>query len=167
MSFNDDWGMGVKKTSIQEKIDEEIEDMRREKKESEHNVFHIIGSAVDRKFIPTAEEYDKISPYLFLRYFSNDPVGLMIVNELNVRNNIPRKWEYWFMRDMMPKSTRFIRYSKKDKFDDEHFLEHLTHYFKCNDRQALEYLDILPDEEIDKIKDLYRGGVMAKSGKNK
>ena len=160
----DDWGLGVKKTSVQDKIDVEIEDMRRDKKENEHNVFHIISSAVDRKFVPKEDEYDKISPYLFLRYFSNDPVGLMLVNELNITNNIPRKWEYWFMRDMMPKCTRYIRYSKKDKFEDESFLENLAHYFKCNDRQALVYLDMLPEEEINKIKELYRSGSIGKRG---
>jgi hypothetical protein len=154
----DDWGLGVKQQTVQDKIKEEIEEQKAEKKAQEHNVFHIISSAVDRKFIPAEDEYDKIPPYLFLRYFSNDPTGLILVSELNVRKNIPKKWEYWFMRYMMPESIRYIRFNKKDKFEDEQFLENLCHYYKCNDRQALEYLEVLPEEEVKRIKDMYRHG---------
>lgn len=158
--IDDDWGLGTKKTTVQEKVKVEMEELKAEKKAKEHNVFHIISSAVDRKFIPREEEYDKIPPYLFLRYFANDPVGLVLVSELNVRSNIPKKWEYWFMRHMMPKSTRYIRYNKKDKFDDEEFLNNLCDYYKCNDRQALEYLKMLPDDEVAKIREMYKSGKM-------
>jgi len=156
----DDWGLGVKQTTVEEKVKLEAEEIKVEKKSQEHNVFHIISSAVDRKFVPREEEYDKIPPYLFLRYFANDPNGLIIVSELNVRKNIPKKWEYWFMRLMMPKSTRFIRFNKKEKFDDEQFLENLKHYYKCNERQALEYLKLLPESEVNRIKNIYKHGSM-------
>ena len=158
--MNDDWGIGVKDVSIEENLKNELDEYKAEKKALENNCFNIISSAVDRKFIPAEEEYEKMTPYLFLRYFSNDPTGLIIVSELNVRKNIPKKWEYWFMRLMMPVSIRYIRYNKKEKFEDEDFLNNLCHYYKCNQRQAIEYLNILPEQEINKIKDMYRQGIM-------
>ena len=130
----------------------------------------MISSAVDRKFVPSDEDLNKISPYIFLRYFSNDPAGLMIVSELNIRNNIPKNWEYWFMRLMMPQSTRYIRYTKKEKFEDEPLLENLKHFYKCNEKQALEYYSMLPPEEVDKIRERYRHGKIGttkKSSKDK
>jgi hypothetical protein len=154
----DDWGLGVKSGSIEDAIKDEIEIARREKKEKETNVFNIISSAVDRKIIPQDEDYAKIPTYLFLKYFSNDPTGLMLISEMNIRSNIPSKWEYWFMRIMMPKSIRFIRYNRKEKVEDPDFLENLQHYYKCNELQAKEYLKMLPPEEQTKIKNIYRTG---------
>lgn len=160
----DDWGLGVKKKTADEIVSEELEQYRAEKKEVQ-NIFSIISSAVDRKFVPTEEELNKMTPYIFLRYFSNDPSGLMIVSELNIRNNIPKVWEYWFMRLMMPQSTRYIRYMKKEKFEDETLLNNLKHFYKCNEKQALEYYNMLPPEEIEKIKEKYRHGIIGNSKK--
>jgi hypothetical protein len=154
----DEWGLGVKTKTVEETIKEEVEQARLEKKAKDTNVFNIISSAVDRKIIPADEDYAKIPTYLFLKYFSNDPTGLVLINELNTRSNIPSKWEYWFMRIMMPKSIRFIRYNKKEKFDDPDLLENLMQYYKCNELQAKEYYSILPPAEVAKIKSIYKTG---------
>lgn len=155
----DDWGLGVRDTSVDDRISEELKN-EKGSKSNDKNPFNIISSAVDKKFIPAEEDYDKISPYLFLRYFANDPAGLMIVSELNVRRNIPKKWEYWFMRLMMPLSTRFIRFNKKEIFEDTEMLKNLTTYYKCNDRQAIAYYNLLPEEELEKIRFMYKHGRM-------
>ena len=166
----DEWGIGTPAKSIDDEIQKEMDEAAQEKKASERNMFTVIATAAQRNFIPTEEEYDKISSYLFLRYFSNDPYGLMLVNDLNIRNNIPRKWEYWFMRILMPPSTRYIRYNKKEKFEDEELLEHLRHYYKCSENTAKEYYEMLPKDEIERIKGLYKVGNVTpskKKGKNK
>lgn len=158
----DDWGLGISQPSIEDTVTAEYEAMKSEKKE-QTNMFNIIASAVDKKFVPTQEELGKITPYMFLRYFSNDPSGLMIVSELNIRNNIPKEWEYWFMRLLMPASIRYIKYTKKEKFEDQDLLDCLTHYYKCNEKQAIEYYNMLPPDEVQKIRDKYRHGLVKKS----
>jgi len=158
--MQDDWGLGTVKEKLNEKIKKEAEEYKQEQNANKHNVFQIISSIIDKKFIPTDEELEKMSSYLFTKYFSNDPTGLTLVNELNIRDNIPKKWEYWFMRIMMPRSIRYIRYNKKSKYDDEEFMDNLCHYYKCNEKQAEEYLKLLPDEEIEKIRKKYKYGVL-------
>lgn len=158
----DDWGLGVSTPSVEQTINAEYEALKAEKKENT-NMFNIIASAVDKKFVPTPEELSKITPYMFLKYFSNDPSGLMIVSELNIRNNIPKEWEYWFMRILMPPSIRYIKYTKKEKFEDQDLLDCLTHFYKCSEKQAIEYYNMLPKEEVDKIRERYRHGIIKKS----
>ena len=160
----DDWGLGTKQKTAEEIVSAEWDEYKLEKKDNQ-NIFAVISSAVDRKFVPTDEDLNKMSPYIFLRYFSNDPAGLMIVSELNIRNNIPKNWEYWFMRLMMPQSTRFIRYAKKEKFEDETLLNNLMHYYKCNQKQALEYFNMLPSEEVEKIRERYKYGIIGRAKK--
>lgn len=127
--------------------------------EKQYGFFDILTSIVNKKEIPDEIIKKQFNSFIALNWLSNHPAGLLIGNYLNAsrgNSSINDFVGYKFLRNAinLPKNT-FIKYSKKQK--QEELLELIEKKYKCSYETAREYLEILPDSEIKKIKAIKKG----------
>lgn len=125
----------------------------------EKSFFQLITSVVDKKFMPTDEQIEGMNSYILLQYLSNDPMGAIVANTMNVYSEIPLVAQYRFLRNALPKNIKFIKFAKKEKISDSN-ITLVREYYKLNDKLALEYLELISEEDLERIKDYYSGGRM-------
>jgi hypothetical protein len=123
------------------------------KKKAKINIFDVMASSYDRKKPhATNEEIEALSPYMFARYLSNNPVSVFWANELNNHPDIPKIYQYKFVRISFPKDRiKFIRYIKSEELFDKDIIENACSEYKCGKEVAIRYLEMLPKEEIKKL----------------
>lgn len=125
-------------------------------KDKKRTPYSIIKSAVDKSFMPTKEELSKINSFFLVRYISNDPNTIYIANTLNCNVSfIPIEAQYKFVRESTLNKVAFINYPKKDKKYSKQNIKLIKTHYKCNDRIAKEYIDLMPEEEINKLLQQY------------
>lgn len=118
---------------------------------SEKTSYEIMKSAIDKSFEPSLEEMNKINPFFFARYISNDPSTIHIANVLNNFSNIPIDCQYKLVRYSTIDKISFINYNKKIKSKD---IEVIMKYYNTNEETAKEYLEIIKDtEELNHIRE--------------
>jgi hypothetical protein len=147
----DEWGMSKPpKNEVQEEV----------KKKAKINIFDVMASSYDRKKPEaTPEEIEALSPYMFCRYLSNNPVAVFWANELNNHDNIPKLYQYKFVRISFPKDkVKFIRYIKSENIFDKDTIEYACIEYKCGKEIAIKYLEMMPDEEVQKLIQKYTVG---------
>jgi hypothetical protein len=125
----------------------------------EKTFFQILTSTVDKKFFPTETQIETLNSYIMLQYISNDPMGAIVANSMNVYHNTPITAQYRFIRHALPKNVKFIKFLKKEKVSDEN-INLISKYYNLNDKLAMEYLEMMTEEDILRIKDYYSGGRM-------
>lgn len=147
----DEWGMSV---PIKESKEEES------KKKPKINIFDVMASSYDRKKPEaTEDEIEALSPYMFARYLSNNPVAVFWANELNNHDNIPKLYQYKFVRLSFPKDkVKFIRYIKSEEIFDKDTVEYACIEYKCGKEIAVKYLEMLPDTEVKRLIQKYTVG---------
>jgi hypothetical protein len=147
----DEWGMSVVPV---DKVAEEL------KKKPKVSIFDVMASSYDRKKPEaTPEEIEALSPYMFARYLSNNPVAVFWANELNNHPDIPKLYQYKFVRISFPKDkVKFIRYIKGDEIFDKDIIEYACIEYKCGKEVAVKYLEMMPESEIKKLLEKYDMG---------
>lgn len=98
-------------------------------------------------------------PFITNRSFSNFRDTLLLSNEMNLRHQLPKKLQYDFYKYLVRPSKRWAKWPKKDK-EKLALLEMICEYYECSIKAAQEYLGILKDSDIEKIrKAMDKGGV--------
>ena len=89
-----------------------------------------------------------------LSYFADT---VLYANEVNQHNQLPKQWQFDFLRLSIGKKRRFSKWIKKaDRSSD---LALISQYYKYSMRKAAEVLDLLTADQIEAIKrDLDKGG---------
>jgi len=110
---------------------------------------------------PSKEEIEKISPFILLRWLSNNPLTVIPANYININYHLPMYNQYRFLDDYftltgVKSKVRFIKYNKPNK--DERSVENIEKYYNINHETALKYYDLMSDEERQRFKDLYKEG---------
>lgn len=83
---------------------------------------------------------------------------ILHANLMNINHHLDNRPQYEFLLNSVRKKKRFAKWHKADKSDD---LELICNHYQVNKRVAREYLDLLPSEEIEKIKQYYtQGGIL-------
>lgn len=96
-------------------------------------------------------------PFVINNGLSTDKECLIMVQELNIRSNIPKHAQYEFLLNMISKKKRYLKYPKSVAKSEN--LEIIQEYYRCNVQKAQEILSILNDEQISIIKTkMNRGG---------
>lgn len=97
------------------------------------------------------------SPYMVNRGLSYFSDTVMMANEMNRNNGIPKKWQNDFLLTTISKKKRFSQWHKKDKNSDS--LNLIMEYYKYSTERAKEVLSIFTDEQIEIIKQrMSKGG---------
>jgi methyltransferase-like protein len=134
-----------------------------EQKEKKVDIFTFINNISARNSPNLIDEDSSLekefNPFITNRSFSNFRDTILIANEMNQRHHIPKKLQYDFYKYIVRPSKRWAKWPKKDK-DKLVLLELICDYFDCGMKTAQDYLTILKDSDIEKIKkEMDRGGV--------
>ena len=97
--------------------------------------------------------------YLLLMFIKNNNIGLHIANYLNENWKIPF-YQMYLLTYMTFKKFNIsgVRWIKSDKGIKFEQAENVQRYYMCSYLTALEYLRVLPDEELKRINDIYKTG---------
>lgn len=92
--------------------------------------------------------------YMINRFLSMDPDYVEVVNIVQ-KNTWQMKGEYLYnlYRDLIPKQYKFLKYIKSSK-KSEYIIEEIEavqQYFEVSKKQAKEYIDMLPKDELIEI----------------
>ncbi|MEM4261038.1 MAG: hypothetical protein QXG00_07390 [Candidatus Woesearchaeota archaeon] len=98
------------------------------------------------------KSYDK---YMINRWISMVDFFIPIVNEIN-KYDISEKDHYNFYLSALPKRKYFFNYIKKKKDINNDEKRYLAHYFNVGKKEAEIYINILEEDEIQEILNIYR-----------
>ena len=97
-------------------------------------------------------------PFLVNRALSYFPDTILYANAMN-NPNIPKQWQFEFLRNSVSKRKRFSKWAKKTAVSDD--IRAVQEFYKYSTEKALEVISILSREQIEIIKQL-----MDKGGKS-
>jgi len=119
------------------------------KKEEKYSMFKTMQTVLSNKQ-PSIEDINKISPFIFRRWLSNHPSGVIFANIFNIYSNVPIYSQYKLVKHGLEGKIKYIQYLKKSDEDTDGIEAIQTHY-KVSIETAKEYYNILGE---DKVKDL-------------
>jgi len=92
--------------------------------------------------------------WMINRYLSMDPDYCEVVNIVQ-KNTWQMKGEYLYnlYKDLIPQQYKFLKYIKASKKSDykKEDIDAVKQYFEISEKQAKEYINILPKEELEDI----------------
>ena len=98
--------------------------------------------------------------WMINRYLSMDPEYCEVVN-LVQKNTWQMKGEYLYnlYKDLIPQQYKFLKYIKASKKTDykKDEIDVIKQYFEIFEKQAKEYIEMLPADELETIKQQING----------
>jgi hypothetical protein len=98
--------------------------------------------------------------WMINRYLSMDPEYCEVVN-LVQKNTWQMKGEYLYnlYKDLIPQQYKFLKYIKASKKTDykKDDIDVVKQYFEISEKQAKEYIEMLPADELEIIKQQITG----------
>jgi len=95
--------------------------------------------------------------FMINRGLSYFPETLFHANEMNTYSNIPKKWQFDYYLNVIPKKKRFSKWSKVEVSGED--LELVQTYYNYSKEKALAALSILTKEQLEFIKkSQFKGG---------
>ena len=119
--------------------------------EISYGLFDYVNSINDKNYIFDEATYSpkNYSQYVINTAFSYFPDTIFYANEANMMRNLSDKMHYDFLYFTIMKKKRFSKWNKKSKSD---YLDIVSEYYDISPREAKELLDIIPLEQLEKIK---------------
>ena len=99
--------------------------------------------------------------YLMVRYFSNNQHTSIPANIINVYHKIPPSVQVKFLKSYFKltglNKIKYIPYVKQKKYPKEFqkIIDNIQRYYNINKEQAIEYFELMPNEEKDRIYKIY------------
>ena len=120
-------------------------------------MFKIIAKCLDLKKPISEEEINSVSPYLFCRWLSGNQYTILASNELNkYYNEIPFLNQFMMIRKTFGNKIKFIPFPKTLKDEESNEIKCLEKYFKISYNKAKEYLELISEEELRRIVEMYK-----------
>jgi len=91
-------------------------------------------------------------PYVVNRGLSMFNDTCLYANEMNQYPHIPKKYQYSFYINSIPKRKRFSKWAKADKISDD--LKMISRYFNCSFEKGKTALSILTESQIEDIRSI-------------
>jgi len=105
--------------------------------------------------VMTKNNTEEYKQFPFNQILAGNIDCILYVNDIN-RMDIPDKLHYDYLRLSLSKKKRYSKSVKKDIIEN---IEYIKEYYNVNDIIAKEYLEILNEKQIMKIKEkLNKGG---------
>lgn len=122
------------------------------------NPFDFLNSINDNKKDlfedPQAEkDYNSFMVNRGLSYF---PDTILYANEINRNADMPKRWQFDFLRHSISKRRRFSKWHKKDNVSE--IVELIQKHYKYSQKKALEVYDLLSDNDVKELIELYQVG---------
>lgn len=118
------------------------------------NVFDYVNEILQGKknlMIEDGNEKD-YNAYIVNRALAQHQDCVELANMMNERPHLDNKMQFLFLLNSIRSKKRpFNKWAKAEKIDD---IEEIKTYYNCSTSKAIEYLRILSEEEIIKIKRL-------------
>lgn len=96
-------------------------------------------------------------PFIVNRALSYFADTALYANEMNQHNQLPKQWQFDFLRLSIGKKRRFSKWVKKGNVSAD--LAPISQYYKYSMRKAAEALELLTADQIEAIKqELDKGG---------
>jgi hypothetical protein len=102
----------------------------------------------------TLDDWDQIEEKDYVSFMINRALSyhhdtIMLANEMNMRYNIPKEWQYDFYRiAITPKKKRFSKWAKAD---DDKNIELISRAYQVSRRKAISMLSLLSPEDLNNI----------------
>lgn len=116
------------------------------------NVFDFVNSITFNKQElfddPQAEK--EYVPFLVNRSLSYFHDTVLYANEMNKCAGVPKRWQYDFLKNAIPKRKRFSKWTKKQA--EGQYLAPVMEYYKYSMDKALEVISMLSEEQLEQIK---------------
>lgn len=116
------------------------------------NVFDFVNAinhSKDTLFEDPQAEKD-YNAFVVNRSLSYFPDTVLYANMMNMYSEVPKQWQFEFLRGTVPKRKRFAKWAKKQ--DNPTDLAAVQEYYKYSAERALEALSILSKQQIEVIK---------------
>lgn len=118
-------------------------------------MFKTMTSALDPKKNPSQEEIQKIPSYIFCRWLSGNPHTILAANQINYYDDIPIENQYKMIKSVFAGKIKYIPYPKNVSQDKMKKVEYLADYFKISEEKASEYLELISEDELNSIVNMY------------
>ena len=122
------------------------------------NIFDHIKNITTNKGLYLGDE--GWNNWMINRYLSMDPDYCEVVNIVQ-KNTWQMKGEYLYnlYKDLIPKQYKYLKYIKSTNKKDYNLedIESVQQYFEVSKKEAKEYIDMLPKDELETIKQQING----------
>ncbi len=117
------------------------------------NPFDYVKAINNKKEVEHKREYNPFLTNVSLSYTLDT---VLFANEMNRYPNLPPECQYDFLFSSIRKGNRWAKWYKEDKHPH---LELVQEYYKCSKERALEYLQVLTQDNLrDMMSNMDRGG---------
>ena len=87
--------------------------------------------------------------YIINKAFSQNLDTLMYAEEMNRWHNLPAKIQYDYYFHCVSPTRRYTKWIKPEKIEN---IELVMEYYRCSEKKALEYINILNEQQLELIK---------------
>lgn len=105
------------------------------------------------------DQVKSYEPFMINKFISMSEMFVPLIHQIN-RYNLDKETHYRYLLAALPKRKQYFGYVKKNKEHDPRVVECVCRYYQIGPRQIDEYLDILDDEQIEEIVQIYESGVV-------
>jgi len=103
--------------------------------------FDVINNEADMK---------NYNDFMINRYLSMDRECLFYSYLISKAQSLSKQTKYLFYLHMIPKRKRFFKYYKNDPSK----LNIIQQYYKCDENEALQYLEVLSNSQVNKLEQI-------------
>lgn len=122
---------------------------------SPFDILKVINETKEDIFQEPQAEKD-YSPYMINRGLSYFPDTVMYANQMNLNQAIPKKFQFLYLLNSVPKRKRFSKWHKKDA--ESKSLALIKEYYNYSNDKAKIVLNLLTPEQLSCIEEkLFRG----------
>lgn len=140
-----EWGLAPEPETVQEEW----------KAPKGRSIWDVMNSAINKKIKPTQAEKLKISEFMFhklLARFENTlDFALMFTTK-----EIPIDRQYDIINQFVDKG--FVPFEKGKKHENDKSIENIIEYYRCTEAVAEQYIELMPEHEIERINEKYNKG---------
>lgn len=113
-------------------------------------MFKIMGTVLTTKRA-SEEDIEKIAPYIFRRWLSNNPETIRASNFLNINSFLPIEIQYDFIQQSLQGRVKYINYPKQYKNNSDN-IKIVSEYYNITFEKAAASLEYLTKEDIQSFK---------------
>lgn len=115
--------------------------------------FDFLNSINENKqdLLVDSEAEKDYNAFMVNRGLSFFPDTILFANEMNKFRDIPKKWQYDFLRLAIPKKRRFSKWHKKDARSDT--IELLCKKYNYSEKKAADVVHLFTDQQLASIRE--------------
>lgn len=130
--------------------------------EEKLTIFQIINSILDRSFdAKQSPQFESLySPFFVNRALSMRSDTILIASLANRYAALTKEQHYDLTRGLIrPAKRRYVKWAKKQGVaDDEKTVSMIQQIYQCNAQRAIEYIEVLGSDNVDRIVADYQHG---------